>query len=257
MSDREVAAPDDKMRAWMQSVDDELNQLRSRRLQGALAIESATIGKAAISATRTTPIKLRGSADWTQAVEYLGDGANRVRGVNGGDALVTRDERGIIQQIEPTQAAQMIGSGLFASVATGTVTPITGAVWGASFAGGSVSGPFPASAALDFTNGHLVIPVTGYYELYSTGLWQALADTSGRVVFIELSINGGVSWTSLFADGRANLGSGLGCNQTCIGYSQLTRGFRLRTSVLHSSASTPIAYTPGRMHAHLMRSEVT
>lgn len=43
MSDRSVAAPDDKMKAWMQNVDDQLMQLRSRRLQGALSVESLAI----------------------------------------------------------------------------------------------------------------------------------------------------------------------------------------------------------------------
>lgn len=238
-----MAAPDEKMAEWMRSIDADIAQLKSRRLQGALAVESISIADGSIVATRSTPLKLAGSKTWTAAVEYLG--ANPPGANNGADALVLRDEFGVIRDMFPRPFIQL-GGGAVVAVAAGAVTtvPMTGA--------NPSSSPFAASVTT--TTGQLILPVAGEYIITHSGQWPNVLGTNARVTLMQYSVNGGASFVGLESDGRTGINSAsFGQQVTITAQAVLPAGTRIRIQLIHESATTPLNYTPLYLAATFMR----
>jgi len=249
VSDRNLAAPDEAAKAWMRQVEERLGRVESRRLQGALSMEEATIGKLAIGASSTDPMRLNGSAKWTQAVEYLGETGGRVVGVSGSDALVTRNENGVIMDMSPRQVASL-NNATAQSINAATATVITWA--GAT----NASSPFPSSKAAASV-GHLIFPVAGVYDVFVYALWQALGDTTVRLITIESSGNGGASWGSLFTTDMGNNGhAGFGQLQSMRVQWPFQANDRIRLNVDQRSAGA-LAITPITFSATFVRGPMT
>lgn len=244
MSDRSVAAPDEKMAEWMRSVDADLVQLKSRRLQGALSMDSIEAASLAVGATRDAPLRLNGSQAWTADVEYLGATGAKVSGVTGDDALVIRNENGVIRDMFPRQYASL-GGGTAQSIAGSTPTVLTLAGCAA------LSSPYAASATT--AAGQLITPTAGVYHLLYYGLWGALADATVRLVAIEMSTNGGASWSTLFNADQSNLNhAGFGQLQTISNPTPLAAGTRLRLNVDQRSAGA-LNHVPQLFSATFLR----
>lgn len=195
MSNRDVAPPGSaRLEAMLKDYGDRLSALENRRLQGALAIQSATIGQAAIGATRTSPLRLNGAAAWTQAVEQLAPGYY-------GRALVTRDETGAMVDMSPTQIMQFNSNAVALNIANATYTVVD-----LSSATALRSSPYPVEQTFDSRAAQscLIIPITGWYRIYATGLWNAVVDATTRNHYIEFSSDGGATYGVMAGNVHAN-----------------------------------------------------
>lgn len=234
MSNRDVAPPGQaRLEAMLKDYGDRLSALENRRLQGALAIQSAKVsglvdaGALRAVASAAQPVRLSGSAKWTQSIEsYRTAGVTPAQGVTGLDALVTRDGHGEIIDMTPRPFGQY-ASGATQSIGSLVVVPIT-------WAGGSqFSTPYPTSLTFQ-SGGVLIVPVSGIYDVYSGGAWPNVLGTKGRVVIIQLSTDNGASYPTLFADGRSGINdASLGQDVSFGGRSALLKGWRLRVAVIH------------------------
>lgn len=235
MSDRDVAAPDERWQEWMRSVDDRLNQLQSRRLQGALSAESMTIGAAEIGASRTDPLRLTGSVGWTQSVEYLGQ--NPPSADNGNHALVTRDELGRIQDILPRPVIFVTsGPGAGLSVPNAAVTVVITAV-----GGGVAGGPF-AESDMYLGGGVFKVPVAGFWRFQHIGIWPGINDGTLRQLAFEISTNGGASFGTIASDYRVQAVPGDNMYHAFSETISCVAGTQARFWVRQRSAATPWPY---------------
>lgn len=239
MSNRDVAPPGQaRLEAMLKDYGDRLAALENRRLQGALSIQSASLGSAVIGATSTAPFKLRGSETWSQDVEYLGQtGIGRTYGTTGDHALVTREARGRIVDICPKPYMQ-IYQGAIQSIGSTVVVPI---VW----TGASLFGT-PYSTDAMYAGGQIIVPVHGIYSVMTTGGWPNVVAVKGRVVIVQLSTDGGANWPTMVADGRPGINSAsLGQDVTLTANVALLAGWRLRVAVIHDEVGS-LNYTPIR-----------
>jgi len=227
---------------WMRDIEDRLKALETRKVQGNLALDVASIADLTFTATGTTPAKIAGSKTWTQAVEYLG---TNPPGPNAGDdALVIRDELAVIRDMFPRQYAAQ-GAAPAQSIPSSAGTPLTLA--------GAVPTSSPYAVAAATAPGELIIPVSGIYLLLQAGVWGALADATVRLVAIEASTNGGATWATVFAVDQSNLNhAGFGQLQEVVGVAPLALGTRLRVNVDNRSAGA-LNYTPQIFSATFLR----
>lgn len=132
-------------------------------------------------------------------------------------------------------------------------TITAGAVTTATLASSVVtSTPQPASATMP-GSGVIILPVSGVWQITITGWWPNVLDANVRVVIAQLSTDGGGTWPTLWADGRTGINnSSYGQNITFSGHASFLTGYQLRYQVLHS-ATTSLAWTPGRFNAVLLR----
>lgn len=243
MSNRDAVPDSQKDVAWKRAVDDRLKALESRKVQGNLTLDTTTVNELIATASRDVPVQLVGSQTWTQDVEYLGVAPPGPG--NGSDAIVTRNENGVIVDISPRPQVQY-GAATPQNIATGVVTPLTLA--GAT----ATSGPY-AVGAMSTAPGNLVLPVTGFWSMQFYGLWQALADATARLLFLQTSSNGGATFGDLFIADQANINTASFSQlQTVIGPFLLGAGTRVRISVLQTSAFT-LAFTPFLFTASFLR----
>lgn len=234
MSNR-VAVPDgQKDVVWMRDVEDRLKALETRKVQGDLALDSATVGDLTTTASATTPVKLAGSATWTQDVEYLGKTPPSAD--NGNHALVTRDELGRIQDIQPRPIILVTsGPGGGLSVPTATVTNIT------AVGSAVIGGPF-AESDMYLGAGIFRVPATGYWTFQHVGIWPGINDTTLRQLALDLSFNGGVSFGTVATDYRVQAPPGDNVYHDFSETIGLVAGTLARFWVRQRSAANPWPY---------------
>lgn len=238
MSDRTAVPLDQVAEQKFRDIDDRLRTLETRGVPGNVALSTATVADLSVAASATTPLRLNGSQAWTQAVEYLGESGPRVYGTTGGDALVTRDENALIMDIAPAPFVQY-AIGAVQSIATTTIVPI---VWTGA---GPFSHPYGQAKTMA-SNGVIVVPVAGIYSFMSYGAWPNVVGTKGRVVIFQISSDGGVSWSTLFADGRSGINTAsLGQDVTVMGRTAMLAGWRVRIAVIQDEVGA-LNYTPNR-----------
>lgn len=240
MSNRVAVPNSQKDIVWMRDIEDRVKAQETRQVQGDIALDTLTAANLTYSATRTNPATIVGSATWTEDIEFLGIAGPTIIGTNGQHALVTRDPTGRVQDIVPAPFAQ-IAFGTPQSIASTTVVPLTMA------GGAQYAAPYAAVDCIGANGtGQLIIPQTGIYNFISSGAWPNVLGTKGRVVIIQISSDGGVTWPTLFADGRSGINTAsLGQDVACVGRSAMVKGWRVRTAVIQDEVGA-LTYTPSR-----------
>jgi hypothetical protein len=233
MSDRKVAVgKDDRTQRWIRTVEDRITQLETRRLQGAISMESVLVGALGASATPATPIVLHGDTDdWTVDLEKLSPGGRL--------ALVFREvSTGTIMDVLPRPFIGWAG-GAAVSVPAGSTTQIT--TWGVS-----VCYPFGQSEVM-LDNGISRVPLTGMWDVKAYGAFAGVADATERLLITQFSTNGGNNYSGLYNVSGTGFGTATeGYHLSLSTESGLTVGWLFRVAAFHRSLTTPINFVPSR-----------
>jgi len=246
MSDRNIVSDKDKMAAWIRKVEDRLGGLETRKVQGALTMESIETGLLKAGADRTAPFALAGADTWQVSIEKLGAGTTDTERQQGVNALVLRDSAGEIQEIFPRPFVQLV-------VGAGGQSLATGAGAFQSILIPSYSQPFNFSQTYDDSTGALIVPIDGFWRIAAYSNWQAVLDNTVRLVNINISTNGGATYTAHYADVKAAANSADAVTSMAWGMQAYRAGTRFRMSGLHRSATTPITWTPVRFWLEWIR----
>lgn len=238
MSNRDVAPPGSaRLEAMLKDYGDRLAALENRRLQGALAIQSATVGALSVGATSTSPLKLNGSKGWTQDIEFLGRE----------HAIVTRNELGQIVDTIPSHFSQFFSGSVSIPTATSVVVPVT--------AGNVTSGPFTDAASFDIATAAMIAPITGVYDVYGGVAWQANLDATVRRLSFQISSDGGATWNDLVFEHRTALNNLLDTMWHVLTFrTNLTAGNRFRLAAMQRSGVT-LSCSLNRFQMSFVRSQ--
>lgn len=134
-----------------------------------------------------------------------------------------------------------------------TQTIVAGAITAVTLASSVLtSTPYATSVTLP-GSGVIVLPLSGVWSIGLYGTWQNVLDSGARIVIVQLSIDNGANFNTLWADGRPGLGNAsYGENVTFSCPAYFLAGYQLRYVVLHA-ASTSITWMPGRFNATYQR----
>lgn len=229
MSDRTAVGLDDKTTQLLRDYGDRISALEKRTVQGSVAMDTLTVSDLRVGASRTTPMQLNGSEAWTQDVEYLGTLPPGVD--NGGHAVVTRDHLGRIQGINPAPI-MMVESGPGAGLAVAIATPTVVTAIGATPTGATL-----AESAMYNGLGVFNVPIYGYWTFSVWGVWVGVADTTLRQLFLDISGNGGVSFSTIVTDYRVQQVAGDNVYHALTYTFLLAAGTQIRTEVRTRSAA--------------------
>lgn len=241
MSDRTAVPPDQLAAQKFREIEDRLRTLETRGVPGNVALTTASVGDLTVEASATMPMRLNGSALWTQAIEYLGESGLPVPGQTGSNALVIRDELGAMRDAFPRQVVQVVGSSQ--SIAANIAIVVN---WIMAAASGGWSDPAPSSQTWDAATNSMIL-TRGWWLLSAAIQYPVVnLDQTVREMHLEISTNGGVSWAAIAQDVRNGIGNAADVLQ--LYKARLTQivtdGSRIRVSTYHRSATTPLVIVP-------------
>jgi len=256
MSDRRTVPSREVAPQWIRQMEDRLRRLEQRKYQGEVTFSEANIASGTfdsaviaslsggIAMPSTAPMKLNGSAGWTQSLEQVGNPAAPSANIVNTHALITRDPNGSIVDISPRPWIQLTVASS-ESVATGVRTTIPAARYSQSY-----SVPYTFDQTYDSVNGAIIIPVQGFWQFFVHGTWAVVADATVRSIVPQISTNGGASWADHYVDTKtANNNASDAATHTFPFEQGYVAGTQFRLTVFHRSATTPIAFTPTRFIA--------